>query len=76
MLKVQFNKANKEYEGTQILTFRILIRIQMFMAIDVTFTIMFIDLPASTPLVDLSKIADLNIKKLPKVEEAGDRYIR
>ena len=37
---------------------------------------MFIDLPASTPLVDLSKMADIDMKKLPKVEEVGDRCIR
>ena len=39
-------------------------------------TILFSDLPASTPLVDLSKMADLDMGKLPKVEESGDRCIR
>ena len=28
----------------------------------------FLDLPASTPLIDLSKMADLDMGKLPKVE--------
>ena len=34
---------------------------------------MFTDLPASTPLVDLSKMADIDMKK--QVEEAGNRCI-
>ena len=36
----------------------------------------FLDLPASTPLVDLSKMAALDMGKLPKVEESGERCIR
>ena len=35
-----------------------------------------LDLPASTPLVDLSKMATLDMGKLPKVEESGERCIR
>ena len=35
-----------------------------------------LDLPASTPLVDLSKMAALDMGKLPKVEESGERCIR
>ena len=34
------------------------------------------DLPPSTPLVDLNKMADLDMKKLPKVEESGEWCIR
>ena len=37
---------------------------------------MFLDLPASTPLIDLSKMADLDMEKLPKVEESGERCVR
>ena len=36
----------------------------------------FLDLPASTPLVDLSKMVALDMGKLPKVEESGERCIR
>ena len=36
----------------------------------------FLDLPASTPLIDLSKMADLDMGKLPKVEESGERCVR
>ena len=36
----------------------------------------FLDLPADTPLTDLSKLADLDMKKLPDPEESGDRCIR
>ena len=36
----------------------------------------FLDLPASTPLIDLSKMAALDMGKLPKVEESGERCIR
>ena len=36
----------------------------------------FLDLPASTPLIDLSKMADLDMGKLPKVEESGKRCVR
>ena len=36
----------------------------------------FLDLPASTPLVDLSKMAALDMGNLPKVEESGERCIR
>ena len=36
----------------------------------------FLDLPASTPLVDLSKMAALDMGKLPKVEESGKTCIR
>ena len=39
-------------------------------------TFFFIDLPADTPLTDLSKLADLDMKKLPNPEESGDRCIR
>ena len=35
----------------------------------------FLDLPPSTPLIDLSKMADLDMKKLPKVEESGEQCI-
>ena len=35
-----------------------------------------LDLPADTPLTDLSKLADLDMKKLPNPEESGDRCIR
>ena len=35
-----------------------------------------LDLPASTPLVDLSKMAALDMGKLPKVEESGERCIQ
>ena len=80
-LKAQYDQANKEYEGLKSLGnfnslkllyfvfvhFRILIKSN---------TILFSDLPASTPLVDLSKMADLDMGKLPKVEESGDRCIR
>ena len=34
------------------------------------------DLPASTPLVDLSKMANLDMSKLPKVEDSGERCVR
>ena len=37
---------------------------------------MFLDLPASTPLIDLGKMADLDMGKLPKVEEFGKRCVR
>ena len=36
----------------------------------------FLDLPASTPLIDLSKMANLDMAKLPKVEEYGKRCVR
>ena len=36
----------------------------------------FLDLPASTPLIDLSKMADLDMGKLLKVEESGERCVR
>ena len=36
----------------------------------------FSDLPADTPLTDLSKLADLDMSKLPKTEEAGERCVR
>ena len=35
-----------------------------------------IDLPPDTKLTDLSKLADLDMKKLPHPEESGDRCIR
>ena len=38
--------------------------------------IFFLDLPASMPLIDLSKMADLDMGKLPKVEESGKRCMR
>ena len=44
------------------------------MTIEIIFFIS--DLPSSTLLVDLSKMADLDMKKLPKVEESGERCIR
>ena len=34
------------------------------------------DLPAGAPLTDLSKLADLDMSKLPKTEESGDRCVR
>ena len=34
------------------------------------------DLPPNTKLTDLSKLADLDMKKLPHPEESGDRCIR
>ena len=36
----------------------------------------FLDLPASTPLIDLSKMADLDMGKLLKVEESGEMCVR
>ena len=36
----------------------------------------FLDLPASTSLINLSKMADLDMGKLPKVEESGERCMR
>ena len=33
-------------------------------------------MPASTPLIDLRKMAGLDMGKLPKVEESGERCIR
>ena len=41
-----------------------------------TCTDFFLDLPASMPLIDLSKMADLDMGKLPKVEESGERCMR
>ena len=35
-----------------------------------------IDLPPDTKLTDLSKLADLDMTKLPHPEESGDRCIR
>ena len=47
------------------------------MTIEIIIYIFFIsDLPPSTPLIDLSKMADLDMKKLPKVEESEERSIR
>ena len=40
------------------------------------FILILLDLPPSTPLIDLSKMADLDMGKLPKVEESGERCIR
>ena len=34
------------------------------------------DLPPDTKLTDLSKLADLDMRKLPHPEESGDRCIR
>lgn len=34
------------------------------------------DLPSDTKLTDLSKLADLDMNKLPHPEESGDRCIR
>ena len=36
----------------------------------------FLDLPADTPMLDLSKIAGMDLEKLPGVEQSGERCIR
>ena len=36
----------------------------------------FIDLPPDTPMLDLSKIAGMDLAKLPGVEQSGERCIR
>ena len=70
-LKAQYDQANKEYEGThKYLTCQNFILFFLNHS-DHLFSIS--DLPASTPLVDLSKMADLDMSELPKVEESGER---
>ena len=36
----------------------------------------FSDLPPDTPMLDLSKIAGMDLSKLPGVEQSGERCIR
>ena len=78
-LKAQYDQANKEYAG--ILRFHLISCTNLISDIlncfPFDYLIFFIsDLPSSTPLVDLSKMVDLDMKKLPKVEESGERCIR
>ena len=35
-----------------------------------------LDLPSDTPMLDLSKIAGMDLAKLPGVEQSGERCIR
>ena len=57
------------------LTFVRSIPFELFVLNNLSFSF-FLDLPADTPLTDLSKLADLDMKKLPNPEESGDRCIR
>ena len=77
-LKAQYDQANKEYEGLSILIHQVFLNLccSIEFGHQRSNTIFFSDLPASTPLMDLSKIADLDMGKLPKVEESGDRCNR
>ena len=75
-LKSNLTKPIKNTKVHRFFIPKIQIHIQLFSITNIMSTLMFTDLPASTPLVDLSKMADIDMKKLPKVEEAGDRCIR
>ena len=58
------------------LTFLLLCPPSLYNQVYILLLFIFLDLPADTPLTDLSKLVDLDMKKLPDPEESGDRCIR
>ena len=71
-LKAQYDQVNKEYEGN----FSFLISVTLLKYLTNIFllikylllipNVFLLDLPASTPLIDLDKMADLDMGKLSK----------
>ena len=48
--------------------------LKLFILLNINF--FFFDLPPDTPMLDLSKIAGMDLSKLPGVEQSGERCIR
>ena len=75
-LKAHYDQTNKEYAGIfSRWLYSIILHYSFF-----DFTILkqylsIIDLPPDTKLTNLSKLADLDMKKLPHPEESGDHCI-
>ena len=80
LLKAYYDQSNKEYAGNAFhyITLPYSTNNNNYCLI-FTFLILFLsfsDLPSNTPLTDLSKLADLDMSKLPKTEETGERCVR
>ena len=78
-LKTQYEKNKKEYEGQcfpHVIRCSILIHSVLVISFIISFQIIISDLPEDTPLVDLHKMAGLDVSKLPKMETSGRDCIR
>ena len=82
-LKAQYDQANKEYKGNSkfshfsVTLLKYLTSVILFYEILLPIpNVLLLDLPVSTPLIDLSKMAALDMGKLLQVEESCERCIR
>ena len=79
ILKAQLDAANKKYSGNLIPNFlstyfqEFHIKGSLYRNLNINFY--FLDLPPDTPMLDLSKIAGMDLSKLPGVEQSGERCI-